>query len=76
MEEGDLQITHFDVLRIGDLQLRLRTVAEGSVLLLDREGVLLGISNEHLVSKEAIGLPLDRKILPGLEEPRKPPSPG
>jgi signal transduction histidine kinase len=69
MEEGDLQITYFDVLRIGDLQVRLRTVAEGSVLILDREGVLLGISNESLVSKDAIGLPLDREILPGLEEP-------
>jgi len=69
MEAGDLQITYFDVLRIGDLQLRLRTVAEGSVLLLDREGVLLGISNEDLVSKEAIGLPLNMEILPGLEEP-------
>jgi NarL family two-component system sensor histidine kinase LiaS len=69
MEEGDLQITYFDVLRIGDLQLRLRTVAEGSVLLVDQEGVLLGISNESLVSKDAIGLPLDREILPGLEEP-------
>jgi NarL family two-component system sensor histidine kinase LiaS len=71
MEEGDLQITYFDVLRVGDLQLRLRTVAEGSVLLVDREGVLLGISNEDLVSKEAIGLPLDRETLPGLEEPLK-----
>jgi signal transduction histidine kinase len=69
MEEGDLQITYFDVLRIGDLQLRLRTIAEGSVLLVDREGVLLGISNEDLVSKEAIGLPLDWEILPGLEDP-------
>ena len=69
MEEGDLQITHFDVLRIGDLQLRLRTIAEGSILLVDREGVLLGISNERLVSKDAIGLPLDREILPGLDEP-------
>ena len=69
MEEGDLQITHFDVLRIGDLQLRLRTVAEGSILLVDREGALLGISNERLVSKDAIGLPLDREILPGLDVP-------
>lgn len=68
MEEGDLQITYFDVLRIGDLHVRLRTVAEGSVLLVDREGVLLGISNESLVSKDAIGLPLDREILPGMEE--------
>ena len=68
MEEGDLQITYFDVLRIGDLHVRLRTVAEGSVLLVDQEGVLLGISNESLVSKEAIGLHLDREILPGLEE--------
>lgn len=67
MEEGDLQITYLDVLRIGDLHLRLRTVGEGSVLLLDREGVLLGISNEDLVTKEAIGLPLDREILPGLD---------
>jgi signal transduction histidine kinase len=69
MEEGDLQITYFDVLRVGDLHVRLRTVAVGSVLLLDREGVLLGISNESLVSKDAIGLPIDREILPGLEEP-------
>jgi NarL family two-component system sensor histidine kinase LiaS len=67
MEEGDLQITYFDVLRIGDLHIRLRTVGEGSVLLLDREGVLLGVSNEDLVSREAIGLPLDMEILPGLE---------
>ena len=71
MEESDLQITYFDILRIGDLQLRLRTVGEGSVLLVDREGVLLGISNEELVSNEAIGLPLDSGILPGLEEPLK-----
>jgi signal transduction histidine kinase len=69
MEEGDLQITYFDVLRIGDLQLRLRTVGEGSILLVDRTGILLGVSNEALVSKEAIGLPLDTEILPGLEEP-------
>jgi len=68
MEESDLQITYFDVARIGDLQLRLRTVGEGSVLLVDEEGVLLGITNESLVTKEAIGLPLSMEILPGLEE--------
>jgi signal transduction histidine kinase len=68
MEESDLQITYFDVLRIGDLQMRLRTVGEGSVLLLDREGVLLGTSNEMLVTKDAIGLPLNMELLPGLEE--------
>jgi len=68
MEEGDLQITYYDVLQIGDLHVRLRTVGEGTVLLVDPEGILIGISNEGLVSKEAIGLPLDREILPGLEE--------
>lgn len=71
MEESDLQITYLDVFRIGDLQLRLRTVGEGSVLLVDREGVLLGSSNHALVSKRAIGLPLDTEVLPRLEEPLK-----
>ena len=71
LRDGELQITHIDLFRIGDLQIRLRTTGQGIVLLVDPEGVLLGSSNPGLVSDDAIGQPLDLGILPGLEEPLK-----
>jgi signal transduction histidine kinase len=71
LRDGELQITHFDLFRIGDLQIRLRTTGQGSVLLVDPEGVLLGSSNPGLISEDAIGKPLDLGILPGLEETLK-----
>lgn len=69
LQEGDLQITHFDLLRIGDLQIRIRTLGQGSAVLIDPDGILLGVTNPSLVSQDAIGKPLDMGILPGLEEP-------
>ena len=69
--EGNLQITHFDVFRIGDLQIRLRTAGQGSVILVDPDGVVLGSSNPDIVPQEAVGQPLDMAILPGLEGPHK-----
>ena len=68
LRDDDFQITYFDLFRIGDLQIRLRTAGQGSVLLLDPEGILLGVSNQALVSKEEIGRPLAMGVLPGLEE--------
>jgi NarL family two-component system sensor histidine kinase LiaS len=65
--ETDLQVTHFDVLQIGDFQIRLRTVGEVSVFLVDADGILLGTSNPNLVSEDGVGQPLDMGILPGLE---------
>jgi two-component system, NarL family, sensor histidine kinase LiaS len=67
LKGGDLQISYFDLFRIGDLQVRVRTAAEGSVILVDSHGILLGASNTLLVSEKAVGNPLDPGILPGLE---------
>jgi NarL family two-component system sensor histidine kinase LiaS len=69
MHESDLQITFFDVLQIGDFQIRVRTVGQGSVLIVGSDGILLGTSNPRFVSEDAIGQLLDIDILPGLEEP-------
>ncbi len=71
LRSGDLQITSFDLFRIGDLQLRLRTASQGSVILVDPDGILLGSSDQNLVTDNEIGLPLDLEILPGLEKPLK-----
>jgi NarL family two-component system sensor histidine kinase LiaS len=71
LRDGDLQITHFDLFRIGDLQIRLRTAGQGSVLLVDPDGILLGSSSPELISGGSVGQSLDMEILPGLEEPLK-----
>jgi NarL family two-component system sensor histidine kinase LiaS len=69
MQESDLQITFFDLIQIGDFQLQMRTVGQGSVLIVGPDGVVLGTSNPRFVTEDAIGQPLDTRILPGLEEP-------
>jgi NarL family two-component system sensor histidine kinase LiaS len=69
LQESDLQITFFDIIQIGDFQIRLRTVGQGSVLIVGPEGILLGTTNPRFVSEDAIGQQLDTGILPGLEEP-------
>jgi len=69
LKEADLQITHFDVLRIGDFQIRLRTVGQASILLVDADRSLLGTSNPDFVGEDKVGEPLDVGILPGLEGP-------
>jgi len=67
MQKGELTITELDILQIGDFQIRLRTSGRGSTLILDQDGVLLGVMNPDFVSKVAVGQPLDMGILPGLE---------
>jgi NarL family two-component system sensor histidine kinase LiaS len=69
LQEGELQITFFDLLRIGDLKLRLGSVGEASSLILDSEGVLLGTSNPDFISLDVVGKPLDPGFLPGLKGP-------
>lgn len=69
LRDGDLQVTYFDLLQVGDLQVRLRTTGQGSVLLIGPEGALLGTSNPNFVSPASVGRPLDKDILPGLEGP-------
>ena len=69
LEDDDLQITFFDLFQIGDLQVRARTAGEGSVLIVDPQGILLGTSNPSLVPDDAVGQPLDLGILPELAGP-------
>ncbi len=69
LQEGELQITLSELLRVGDIELELKTVGRGTTVLLDSDGILLGASNTILVSQEDVGHPLDPDILPGLEGP-------
>jgi signal transduction histidine kinase len=69
LHEGTLRITNFDLIRIGDLQIQARTTAQGDILVIAPDGVLIGASNFELVPQDKIGQPLDLTLLPGLEEP-------
>lgn len=68
-QDEDLQVTYFDLFRVGDLQIRLRTTGQMSIILVDPDGIVLGTSNPDFVSEQAVGQPLDMGILPGLAEP-------
>lgn len=67
LQEPNLQITDVGLFQIGDIELRVRTLGQGSVLILDSDGIILGTSNPDFVSEDDIGQPLDIGILPGLE---------
>ena len=67
MEEGELTITEFNLLQIGDFQIRMVTEARGSTIMLDREGILLGLNNPSYVPGAVVGQPLDRGTFPGLD---------
>jgi NarL family two-component system sensor histidine kinase LiaS len=66
--EGDLTITEFELLQIGDFQVRAKTAGQVTFLLVDSDRNLLGASNQNLVSLDAVGRSLDMAILPGLDE--------
>ncbi|MEJ2512835.1 MAG: histidine kinase [Anaerolineales bacterium] len=68
LQEGELTITEFDLLQIGDFQIRFTTEARGSTILLDHEGILLGLNNPSLIPGAVVGQPLDRGTFPGLDE--------
>jgi len=68
LQKGELTITELDVLQIGDFQIRFATEARGSTILLDHEGILLGLNNPSLVPGAVVGQPLDRGTFPGLDE--------
>ncbi len=68
LQEGELQISHID-LQIGDFKFQLGTVGQGTTILVDPNGILLGSSNWQLVSENSVGQPIDTEILPGLAEP-------
>jgi hypothetical protein len=68
MQTGNFTITDIEIFQIGDFQVRISTSARGSTLILDQDGVLLGISNPDLLVGAAVGQSLELGILPGLEE--------
>jgi signal transduction histidine kinase len=68
-ENPDLQISYFDLIQIGDFQVRVRTIGHGSGFLVDPDLILLGTTNPEFLPDEAVGKPLDLGILPGLEGP-------
>ena len=67
LAEGELTITEFDLLQIGDFQIRMATEARGSTILLDHDGILLGLNNPSFVPGAVVGEPLDRGTFPGLD---------
>ena len=67
MQKGELTITDVDLLQLGDFQIRLRTEGRGSSILVDSEGILLGINYSYLVPGAVVGQPLDRDTFPGLD---------
>jgi two-component system, NarL family, sensor histidine kinase LiaS len=69
LEDREPQITYFDFLRLGDMQLTVRTLGQVDLLIVDADGMLLGTSNPGFVPEEAIGRPIDVSLLPGLEDP-------
>jgi signal transduction histidine kinase len=66
-----IQITHAEPFRIGDMQLMVRTVGTGDVLLVGADGTLLGVSTPWRFPTAQVGQPIDTSILPGLEDPLK-----
>lgn len=67
MQRGELTITELELLQIGDFQIQIRTEAQGSTILLDHEGILLGVNNPSFVPGAVVGQPLDRGTFPGLD---------
>jgi hypothetical protein len=47
----------------------MRTVGQGSALIVSPDGILLGTTNPDFIPESAVGQPLDMGILPGLEGP-------
>jgi NarL family two-component system sensor histidine kinase LiaS len=66
-EDLDLQITYFDLFQVGQFQIRMRTVAQGSAFIVSPDYILLGSTDSELFAEEAVGQPLNPGILPGLE---------
>jgi signal transduction histidine kinase len=67
MQEGELTITDLNILQIGDFHVQARTEGRGSTIILDHEGILLGLNNPSLVPGAVVGQPFDRGTFPGLD---------
>jgi len=69
VKKKEFQVSYFDLLRVGDLQLTAQMMGQANILIIDPDGFLLGTSNPNWVSMDAVGQPLDMEVLPGLEIP-------
>jgi NarL family two-component system sensor histidine kinase LiaS len=67
MQGGELTITEFGLFQIGDFRIHMKTEGRGSTMLLDHEGILLGLNNPSLVPGAVVGQPLDKGTFPGLD---------
>jgi signal transduction histidine kinase len=63
------QITSFDFLRIGSVQLTVRTMADFRFLVIGPDGTLLGKTDTGFPVNFVIGRQLDLKLVQGLEAP-------
>jgi signal transduction histidine kinase len=68
LQDSDFSINDVNLIEIGDFQMQMGTDAQGSIFILDPDGVLLGFTDSNLISRDAIGQPLDMSILPDLEK--------
>jgi signal transduction histidine kinase len=66
---SDDQITSFDFLRIGSVQLTVRTMATFRFLVIGVDGILLGKTENGFPANFVIGEPFDLKQVQGLEAP-------
>jgi two-component system, NarL family, sensor histidine kinase LiaS len=66
---SDDQITSFDFLRIGSIQLTVRTMATFRFLVIGSDGILLGKTDTGFPANFVIGQPLDLRQVQGLEAP-------
>jgi signal transduction histidine kinase len=68
LQYGELTITEFDLFRVGDFYIRMRTMGQGGTLILDRDGIVVGTNFEGLGTENVVGQPLDKNILPGSDD--------
>ena len=71
LSEQKYQISYFDFFRFGELRLTARAMGQANIVILNPDEIVLGTSSPDWVSKNAIGLPLNHDILPGLDLPIK-----
>ena len=51
LHEGELRITTFDLIKIGDLEIQARTSGQGKIFIIDPERNLIGTSRYEFISK-------------------------
>jgi NarL family two-component system sensor histidine kinase LiaS len=69
LEKSNPTITSFDLLRIGSVQLTVRTVAQFRALVIGTDGRLLGKTKDGFPTNFVVGQPFDPAQIEGLEAP-------